>query len=98
MAGQKTVRDYIFSGGLDGRVFVDPIGEEPYVFLGPPMKDGEVEIHYVSNRNILGSSTRVTFIKHLNHSEYDSNSQNTSPRTTVDEKLLRRVRLIGVGD
>jgi hypothetical protein len=37
MADQKTVRDYIFSGGLEGRVFVAKwLDNAPYVAYGSP--------------------------------------------------------------
>lgn len=96
----RTVRDFIFSGGLDGKVFVDS-RSRPYVFLEPPTDEGNVKMLYVyrSDKN-RRSPILVPLLTILGNKEYDPNyvEQYDSPKRVVDQEFLRQVRLRGVGD
>ena len=98
----KTVRNYIFNGGLDGKVFVNSNGF-PYIFLAyrPIEKlagNYTIGIQYVSIG--VHDIDRVRFGDCLGNREYDSKNVRLSATNDeiLDEEFLRHVRLRGVGD
>ena len=84
----EDVAYHLYHGGLAGKVFVDPIGDQPYVFLGAPTQDLSIRIQYVSKRRALSNEPRVVNLeRHLAHLKYNPNSvsADTPPIRVLDE-------------
>ena len=98
----RTVGYCVFYGGLDGKVFVDPIGSQPYVFLGTPTEDFDIKMQYVSISRLAGTDRpqKVSLGRHFGDKEYDPSLIESyfPPSQVLDQDFLRQIRLRGVGD
>lgn len=99
---QKQVRHYIFSGGVEGRVFVDKVNYfTPYIFLGPPIgpiDNDIVKITYVSRRDKEVRPFQRALRTLLADPEYNSERvrEGAMPNELLDEELLKIARVLNV--
>lgn len=102
------VRDFLFSNGLMGGIFVNINNEcRPYIFMEKPTSNqlhrDSVTLGYVT-KSLLEAEVHHNpnrrLVDHLDDPLYDATmiDENTPAHQIADMNLIRQARLRGVGD